>query len=133
MNKMKPKTTDWVSLRKNNIGRVSANVSNILRQLVLAGVGIVWLFKVTGKDGTIEIDIHLLIALGAFVLAIVIELLHYLAEILLNAYYLTDKMKKTEMPTYVSSISWFLWGAKLVLVLFAYVLIGVFLCGKISL
>lgn len=132
MNKMKPKTTDWVSLRKNNIGRVSANVSNILRQLVLAGVGIVWLFKITGKDGTIQIDIHLLVALGAFVLAIVIELLHYLVEILLNAYYLTDKMKKTEMPTYVSGISWLLWGAKLVLVLSAYVLIGVFLCGKIS-
>lgn len=133
MDKLNQKTTDWVSLRKNNIGRVSANVSNILRQLVLAGVGIVWVFKVTGKDGSIQVDSHLLVALGLFVLAIVIELLHYLVEILLNAYYLTDKMKIMEMPTYVAGISWFLWGAKLVLVLFAYVLIGVFLCGKISL
>lgn len=133
MDRLKQKTTDWVSLRKNNIGRVSANVSNILRQLVLAGVGIIWLFRVTSKDGSIQIDSHLLVALGAFVLAIVIELLHYLVEILLNAYYLTDKMKKTEMPTYVSGISWFLWGIKLLLVLFAYVLIGVFLCGKICL
>lgn len=104
-----------------------------MRQLVLAGVGIVWLFKVTGKDGSIQIDSHLLIALGLFVLAIVIELLHYLVEILLNAYYLTDKMKETEMPTCVSGISWFLWGIKLLLVLSAYVLIGVFLCGKIGL
>ena len=35
------KPVDWVSLRKNNIGRVSANVSSILRQLILAGIGIV--------------------------------------------------------------------------------------------
>lgn len=133
MNKMKQKTTDWVNFRKNNIGRVSANVSNILRQLVLAGVGIVWLFKVIGKDGTIQIDNHLLFALGAFVLSIVIELFHYIVEIFLNAYYLTDKKKNIEMPTYVSGISWFLWGLKLILVLFAYVLIGVFLCGRISL
>lgn len=73
MDKLNQKTTDWVSLRKNNIGRVSANVSNILRQLVLAGVGIVWVFKVTGKDGSIQVDSHLLVALGLFVLAIVIE------------------------------------------------------------
>lgn len=126
------KPVDWVSLRKNNIGRVSANVSSILRQLILAGIGIVWMFKLIDKNGLIQIDAHLLVALGAFVLAVIVELLHYLAELLLNAYYLTDKMKNTEMPTYVSSVSWILWICKLFLVLFAYVMIGVFLCSKIN-
>ena len=125
--------TDWVNLRKENIVRVSANVSNILRQFILAGVGIVWLFKVVGKDGYFQLDSNLLVALGAFVLAILSELLHYILEIILNAFYLTDKRKDKEMPTYLSSISWLFWIGKIVLVLLAYVLIGRFLCGKIIL
>ena len=125
--------TDWVSFRKKNIACVSANVSNILRQFILAGVGIVWLFKVVGKDGHFQLDFQLLIALGFFVLAILLELLHYIVEIIMNAVYLTDKMKDKEMPTYLSSISWLFGIGKIVLVLLAYVLIGKFLCGKIIL
>lgn len=125
--------TDWVNIRKENLLRVSANVSNILRQFILAGVGIVWLFKVVGNDGHFQLDFQLLVALGAFVLAILSELLHYIVEIIMNAVYLTDHRKNKEMPTFLSSISWLFWIVKIVLVLFAYVLIGRFLCGKIIL
>ena len=69
-------------------------------------MGIVWLFKVVGKDGHFQLGFQLLIALGFFVLAILLELLHYIVEIIMNAVYLTDKMKDKEMPTYLSSISW---------------------------
>lgn len=136
MNRIRQKAenpTDWISLRKNNISRVSTNVSSILRQLILAGIGIVWMFKIIDKDGAIQIDAHLLVALGAFVLAVTVELLHYLIEILLNAYYLTEKRKNVEMPTYLSGVSWLLWIFKLLLVFFAYVNMGVFLYDKINL
>lgn len=126
-------TTDWVNIRKENLLRVSANVSNILRQFILGGIGIVWLFKVVGSDGHFQLDFQLLVALGAFVLAILSELLHYIVEIIMNAVYLTDKMKDKVMPTYLSSISWIFWIVKIVLVLYAYVLIGRFLYGKIIL
>lgn len=125
--------TDWVNIRKENLLRVSANVSNILRQFILGGIGIVWLFKVVGNDGHFQLDFQLLVALGAFVLAILSELLHYIVEIMMNAVYLTDIRKDKVMPTYLSSISWIFWIVKIVLVLFAYVLIGRFLCGKIIL
>lgn len=125
------KKTNWVELRKTRIYTVSSHVSSILRQFILAGIGIVWLFKVTDTSGKISIDNLLLYALVSFVFSILVEFLHYIIELIFNAFYLLEKYKTEEMPTYLSGISWVLWIVKIVLVLFAYVEIGLFLYGKI--
>ena len=80
--------TSYVENRKKNIYKVSSTISTILRQFILAGIGIVWLFKVTSKDGCIILDTNLLLALKFLIGAIFAEFLHYLLEMLSNAIYL---------------------------------------------
>jgi len=56
----------------------SGKVSEIVRQLGLAGVALIWIFKVDGPDGTIRIPFELLVAARYIVAALAIDLLHYL-------------------------------------------------------
>ncbi len=121
---------DCVKMRKERIIKVSSTVSSVLRQFILAGIGIVWLFRVTNTDGAISLDANLLFALSCFVCAILAEFLHYLLEILANAIYLCGSRRTKNMSTIWAFVPWFLWGIKLGLVLLAYVRIGSFLFGK---
>lgn len=119
--------TSHVENRKKNIYKVSSTISTILRQFILAGIGIVWLFKVTSKDGCIILDTNLLLALKFLIGAIFAEFLHYLLEIVSNAIYLCGNLQNRNMPSWVAALPWGLWVIKLLLVLMAYILIGKYL------
>lgn len=122
---------DFLTQRKSDISHVSTKVSNILRQFIIAGVGIVWLFRIVVDDAKIQIDHKLLIALVLFVSAILVELLHYLIEITIKAVYLTGNLKNRQIPTWLSWFPWLLWIVKILCVFVAYVQIGIFLWSRI--
>ena len=119
--------TNYVENRKKNIYKVSSTISTILRQFILAGIGIVWLFKVTGECGFIILGTSLLVCLKFRMCAIFAEFLHYLLVMLSNAIYLCGNLKNRNMPSWVAALPWGLWVIKLLLVLIAYILIGKYL------
>lgn len=121
------KENDNVKTRKKCIENASTKVSSVLRQFILAGIGVVWLFRVTGSDGAVTLNYNLMLALKFFVGAILSEFLHYLYEISVNAIYLSGSLRSRNMPSWVAIIPWFLWIIKLLLVFLAYVHIGSFL------
>src|SRR5438045_2777265 len=52
------------------------------RSLSFAGIAVVWLFK-TEQDGAIHLDVALLRAGGCFVAALALDMLHYVAGMIL--------------------------------------------------
>lgn len=56
----------------------STKLSEICRQLCFAGIAVVWIFKVGGDSGGITYDGKLIYPLGAFILALLLDLLQYL-------------------------------------------------------
>lgn len=119
--------TNNVKNRKERILKVSSTVSTILRQFILAGIGIIWLFRVIGIDGRVLLDANLLLALKFLIGSIFAEFLHYLMEIIANAIFLCSCLRAKNMPSWVAFIPWGLWGTKLLLVFMAYILIGKYL------
>lgn len=118
---------NYADSRKQLIARISSKVSDIVRQLILAGIGVVWLFKVTGNDGHVTLNTNLLDALILFVIAIILELVQYAYTVSVNGFFLCGNLKTRNMPNWLSWFPWVLWGIKIVLMIIAYILIGTFL------
>lgn len=129
-NKNTTSKEDFVHMRKERIAKESSTVSSVLRQFILAGIGIVWLFRVTKTDGSISLDANLMVSLKCFVVAIFSEFIHYLIEIVVNFIHLCGSLRTQNMPVWYSFIPWILWVIKIVLVLVAYIQIGCFLFGR---
>ena len=55
----------------------SSKASDISRQLSLAGIAIIWIFRVGEKTGGVTFSNSLLLPLGAFTLALALDLAHY--------------------------------------------------------
>lgn len=116
-----------VEKRKSVISDLSAKVSDINRNLVLAGIGVIWIFVQTDKAGTVILEDNLVWALILFVASISLEFLQYVLTILVNFYYLRACKKNKDMPTWYSYIPWIFWAIKVLLMIWAYVLIYLFL------
>ena len=118
---------NYTESRKKLIARISSKVSDIVRQLILAGIGIVWLFKVTEADSHVTLNSKLFDALTIFVISIILELVQYAFTVLVNGIFLCGNLKNQNMPNCISWFPWVLWSAKIVLMTIAYILIGRFL------
>ena len=57
---------------------LSGLLSKFNRQLAFAGIGIVWLFRVTDKSGNVTIDPEMLTPILCFVISFAFDLLQYL-------------------------------------------------------
>lgn len=56
----------------------SAKASDISRQLNLAGIAIIWIFRIGDKAGGVPFSEMLLLLLGGFALALALDLLQYI-------------------------------------------------------
>lgn len=105
---------------------LSGKASDIIRQLSLAGIALIWLFK-SGTDSASVLDIHLLRAALFIILALFFDLLQYLSGTTIWFIYFRRKEKKgtTEedefrAPAHINLLPWTLFYLKVTLMLIAY-------------
>jgi hypothetical protein len=132
---------------RNSKKEYTAKASEIIRQITLGGIAVVWLFK-DNSNGKAVIDIFLLYPLVFLCLSLVSDLLQYVigGEIWRIFYRKEEKKFNSERkqnlveviepdvkaPTiYSSIIYWFYWS-KITFTFLAYIFIIVFLVGKLS-
>lgn len=119
--------------------RYSTNVSNICRNLCFAGIGVVWIFKVTN---TTTIPTQLYFPLLLFIVALGLDLLQYFVQtIIWYRYYLKHKSDvkngKTEddvvvrEPEWINAFTWAIWGLKFFAVIIAYIKVGLYVHSQI--
>jgi hypothetical protein len=58
----------------------TGKASDIARQLSLAGIAVAWLFKIDRPGGGIQLVPLLLLAVGSFVLSLVLDLIQYVYQ-----------------------------------------------------
>jgi hypothetical protein len=105
--------------------------SDIIRQLILAGVAIIWLFKDKNKN---ELDHFAIYPLAFLAGAALLDLIQYVAGglIWILEYYKQQNLHnriddEVEVPEQKSFVIWLFWGVKILLTLTAYVFIIIFL------
>lgn len=120
--------------------RYSSNVSNLCRNLSLAGIGVIWIFK-HEKSPLIPESLYLPLLL--FIIALVVDLMQYVIQTLIwYCYYLIHKPNKNSRDTEENKlvnesecaniIPWLFWFGKLILVSVAYWNLGEFVFTKIQ-
>ena len=118
--------------------RHSQATSTITRQLALAGVAVVWLFRVTEKvDGreVPRLPSELVWPLALFVTAVALDLLQYVYYSVVWHRLVDDKERETgttgdseiTFGQWVNRPGRFVWYAKVIVTVIAYVLLMVFL------
>lgn len=125
--------------------RYSSNVSELSRNLSYAGIGIIWLFKQSISNDSVQttfmnsIPSELRLPLVLFVIALVIDILQYFLQTTIwYFYYLKNKSKRKQTngvedtinlqePEWLNILPWLFWLGKFLLVIVAYFLIGCFL------
>lgn len=123
--------------------RYSTNVSELSRNLAYAGIGIVWIFKqpITGDAGIStfmsSIPSELKWPLILFIAVLILDLFQYVVQTSIwYPYYAKHKKlhgneKEDDVnllePEIYSAIPWCFWLFKLIMVVIAYFLMGIFL------
>jgi hypothetical protein len=118
---------------------LSGKASDIVRQLSLAGVGLIWLFK-TETGSPAPLDIHLLRAALFIFLALFFDFLQYLSGTTIWFLYFRYKEKQGtteeaefQAPASLNWMTWTLFHLKATLLLIAYgVYIIPFLVSKFA-
>lgn len=115
----------------------TAKLSDITRQLNLAGIAIIWIFKTT-SNGRIIIDELLLYAAILIILSLASDLLQYTYQSITWSifYHIKKKTAQTDddiikSPEYLNYLAWILFGIKVTLLIIAYVMILSFLNEKV--
>ena len=89
----------------------SGKASDVARQLAFAGIALIWIFKVE-KGGPLALPEDVLFPAGAFVVALSLDLLHYVYAALVwgafSTYQKSWKKKKDqdELPDAPSFLNW---------------------------
>ena len=125
---------------RNDYERYSTKVSDINRQLIFAGIAIVWLFRVTNNDGNTVFPMELYPTLFYFILSFGADILQYtIQSILWFGFYWNKKCKNNKSekkdvediivkePEWPNLIPWGFWLAKVVCTVIAYYKLGVYL------
>ena len=123
--------------------RYSTNVSELSRNLAYAGIGIVWIFKQSRNNDELlstfmsSIPSELRWPLILFVVVLILDLFQYVIQTAIwYPYYAKHKeLHKNEKeddvnlqePEIYSAIPWCFWLFKLIMVVIAYFLMGIFL------
>jgi hypothetical protein len=117
---------------------VSRTLSKINRQLAFAGIGIVWLFRITDKTGNTTIDSGMLIPLLCFAVSFACDLLQYLYLSIAWYFYYWRKHSngvaedaEVHEPECVNIPAWILLVVKVIIMMFAYGYLGFYLCYKL--
>jgi hypothetical protein len=126
----------------------TAKASEITRQLILGGLAIIWLFKVS-IDGTETLDRFLLVPLICLSIALVADLLQYVwggkiwkafflqEETKAKANHNSDSSKELDpdikAPKKLSKPIYFFYWTKILLMLLSYLLLIVYLINKVTL
>ena len=125
---------------RNDYERYSTKVSDINRQLIFAGIAIVWLFRVSSNDGHTTFPIGLYPTLLFFILSFGADILQYTIQSLLwFGFYWNKKCKNNKLnkkdaediivkePEWPNLIPWGLWFLKVVFTVIAYCKLGIYL------
>ncbi len=141
------KLKDWKESKNKN----TAKVSEITRQLALAGIAIIWIFKQT-QDGKDVLPKELLGPTTCFVASLFLEILQYLyLSIFLTLFYRIKEanlIKANKTPSdphpdvseinvtnenvWIINISYIPWILKVVVLLYGYYLVGSYLVQELQ-
>lgn len=77
----------------NNYYAFSASLSTVNRQLCFAGIAVVWIFVLEGDSGEKILPSGLIFPLGAFVVGLGFDLMHYVSASLIWGLYHRHKEK----------------------------------------
>ena len=117
---------------------LSGSLSKFNRQLAFAGIGIVWLFRVTDSTGNSTLNPKMLTPILCFVISFAFDLLQYLyLSIAWYIYYWCQRDKGTKEdievnePEYMNIPAWIMWFLKVVALIIAYCSLGVYLYSKL--
>ncbi len=125
---------------RNDYGRYSTKVSDINRQLIFAGIAIVWLFRVANNDRNSVFPIELHPTLFFFILSFGADILQYTFQAIFWFGYYWVKKSKNNMsknkdveeiivkePELPNLIPWIFWVAKVCFTIIAYYKLGIYL------
>ena len=125
---------------RNDYERYSTKVSDINRQLIFAGIAIVWLFRVSNYEGNTVFPIELHPTLFFFILSFGADILQYFSQsVIWFVYYCfqkyntkTSKNKDVEdcivkEPEWPNIIPWLFWLLKVICSIIAYCKLGIYL------
>lgn len=117
---------------------LSGSLSKFNRQLAFAGIGIVWLFRVTDSTGNTTIDSAMLVPVLLFVISFAFDLLQYLyLSIAWYIYYWYQHKKgvkedgEVNEPENMNVPAWIMWFLKVVALIIAYCSLGLYLYSKL--
>lgn len=115
----------------------TGKLSDISRQLSLAGIAIIWIFK-TNIEDKIILDTSLRYAAIFIILSLAADLLQYTYQsVTWSVFYHSKKRNGNSdndvipSPEYLNYTSWLLFGTKVVLLIIAYIMIIIFLNHKV--
>lgn len=102
----------------------SKQVSDIVRQMALAGIAVAWMFKATNVDAPTQIERGLALPVLACMAALTLDFLQYLYGAIawraFNRYYERRGKTPTDAPVGIVRPITFFWSAKVVAILVAY-------------
>lgn len=125
---------------QKEVDAYSKSASDGVRQLALAGIAIIWLFKTAKPEAAgIPFDDLLLLPLAGFALALVLDLLQYVVSAMVWAAFFQSKdgskvTRETEIGKAWRFINWpggFCFFAKIAIVAAAYVILIIYIAGKL--
>ena len=125
---------------RNDHERYSTKVSDINRQLIFAGIAIVWLFRMSNNDGNTIFPIGLHPTLLFFILSFGADILQYFSQSVIWFLYYWYQKYNTKIyknkdvedivvkePEWPNIIPWLFWLLKVICSIIAYYKLGVFL------
>jgi hypothetical protein len=117
----------------------SCKVSDIVRQLGLAGIAIIWIFKVGTESGGIKYSKELLLPLGVLIGSLALDLLQYVYKTALNGianYYYYRKYHVSDVdvpyPEWWNWPSLVLFWCKIVSIFIGYILLLKFIYSQLD-
>ena len=113
----------------------SGKVSDLTRQLGLAGIAIIWIFKIDNKTG-LTLPKELYLPLVSFCAGLLIDLLQYLYGavawgLILGTSKKTKDNDEIKVAEWINIPTWVFFVIKVLACLFAYVLLLLFVIHKI--
>jgi len=116
----------------------TGQLSTVTRQLNFAGIGVVWILRIGKNSGGVPFSTVLLVSLGAFVVSLFLDLLHYsYAAIAWGSFHRHKEVSDTSETDEFLAPAWinwpslvFFWGKVLACVIGHLVLVS-YICVSI--
>jgi hypothetical protein len=114
----------------------SGKVSEITRQLALAGIAVIWIFRYTYSNNPV-VPLQLTIPLGLLAISLTLDLLQYVyATVAWTIFHrhhekwstINESDPDILAPEWINWPAWILFGLKIVVVIIAYSVIIAYLC-----